>query len=177
MRSIHAAFAGAFGILFFVPTEGSAQCEDLVGYPTQCVRELKQQYVDGPSSVSQTISFVVPSLTVGTPEIQLQKTCTPANVVCAGPFTIPPQKVISTPGIDTGPVVTITVSTTGFDIGGVGLGTVGPVTVLVPTPFGPFPVTICQDGCLMVRQPEVDGAVTVTVSAGPQTVSHTVTLP
>lgn len=155
-----------------------AQCDgDLTD-----TRQLRQCYlylqdeVYAPKEFSQTLAVVVPSFILTTPEIPVPKTCTPGNVLCAGPFTIPAQHLATTPGVQS-PPVTVSVSTSRLDVGGVEFGGIGPVTVEVPTPFGPLPITICEDGCSVIPQPDVHGAVTVTVSVGTTSVSRTVAVP
>jgi hypothetical protein len=60
-------------------------------------------------------------------------------------------------------------------------GFIGPFQILVPTPFGPIPVTICAATCPVPVQPEatLNGSVTITITVGSTTVSRTVpvTLP
>lgn len=49
----------------------------------------------------QEETTVVDEQTVTTPEVPVEQTCTPADIVCVGPFTIPSQEVGPTPPVST----------------------------------------------------------------------------
>lgn len=162
-----------------------------------------------PTAVSRTIPALstpaIPPIPIGvpavapidveTPPIPVPLVCTPGNILCVGPFTIPPQPIITTPEISpqtvvttppispipVTPEVTIAASTSGLDAllspSHAGqLTIIGPLTVDVPTPFGSIPITVCASTCPFVTLPDVaiDGSVTVTVTVGSTTLSRTV---
>lgn len=106
-----------------------------------------------------------------------------SNGICTGALNGAPVTLAmasaSTSGSDT-LGCSASISTTGLDVllnPHLGeLGSIGPVVVIVPTPFGPFPVTVCGNPCPVPVLPDgsIDGSVTVTVTAGSTTVSRTV---
>lgn len=134
---------------------------------------------------------------VGTPSVPAQSTpavtidqC--AGIVCVGPFIIPSQALTpaigpihaaATPPISSvlpTPPIDVAANTTGFT-GRITphageLGTLGPVTLEVPTPFGALPVTVCAIPCPAAIPPNasLDGSATVSVAAGSTGISQTV---
>lgn len=127
----------------------------------------------------------------------MDRTCTPLDLVCVGPFTIPEQHVADVPAIcdaagfacideqnipsqhlgDT-PEITVAVDFTGLDVfadpHAGELTTIGPIEENV----GGIPVTICASTCPFPVPPEGEtlGSVTVTVVIDGDEHSETVSL-
>lgn len=115
--------------------------------------------------------FGVPAQQIETPPVQIPKACTPGNVACVGPYTVPSQFVATNP-IPL-PTVRISLSIKNLALPVTLLGPIAPISLEIPTPFGPLPVTVCESTCV-APQAGVRGTVTVEVVVGSTTVSHTI---
>ena len=138
----------------------------------------------------------VPGVVVNTPAVTIPKTCG-SNVVCVGPFTIPPQQVVSTPAVDPktlgtpGQVITpppgisspeIVVSLSRGDLNISAPSTknqqvLGETPISVPTPFGPLPVVLCEGGCDVADYPDISSSesfINLSVRIGSQVVTHNI---
>lgn len=128
---------------------------------------------------------------VETEEVPVEKTCAPAGVFCAGPFTVPPQDVFTVPAPcsldDVDDVCDTSVSQESVFLGHVPslsysirsegihveadahdgeFSPVGPLVVTVPVPgIGDVPLTFCDQTCPVPVPPEgsTEGALTLVV--------------
>ncbi|HVL88114.1 MAG TPA: hypothetical protein VM681_08960 [Candidatus Thermoplasmatota archaeon] len=138
--------------------------------------------------------FTIPEQTVGptpglpsqnatVPAIVLPAVCSMAPNACLPATEVLPPQTIDVPGNDPMPLtpaVRVGVATDDFVLEvDPHLGetsAVGPVTVEIPTPFGPFPVTVCASTCPAPVPPSASaqGSVTVLVAVGDEEKSVTV---
>ena len=136
-----------------------------------------------------------------TPAQPVPRTCAPLELVCIGPFTVPPQDFGDAPAvcdvagvICVGPIpvpaqdvvetqaITVSVDFTGLDAladpHAGELTSIGPFNEEVPVPLiGDVPVTVCGATCPFPVFPEGEtvGSMTITVTVGSE--SESVTIP
>ena len=160
--------------------QDAADQEQHVGVESQKTPVIYTPYIE-PQDVK--MPYVAPHEVI-TPPISVQKICTPANILCVGPFDLPPMYIIRTRevGEESEPPIAYTPEVTSIEIGEqetpvikVGLNSqgvdffvspevsfsernIGPYNLLIPTPAGNIPVSVCGDGCPgVVLVPSVTG--------------------